>query len=139
MLVDPNARLDMYEIKIEGDEVRLLFPVSGLSSPAPEPTLQANEFRTAELLPGQKKYIEVNGQGVVVLNVGGRFYATQSACTHAGGPLDQGTLDGSILTCPLHGSRFDVTTGQVVEPPARQPLKTYQVTILDKVGRVEIS
>lgn len=99
MLVDPNAHLDMYEIQIEGDEVRLLCPVSRVAMPAPEPTMQANEFMTAELLPGQKKYIEVDGQGVVVFNIGGKFYATQSACTHAGGPLDQGTLDGKILAC----------------------------------------
>ena len=139
MLVDPNARLDMYAVQIVGDEVRLLCPVIRPSTPAQEPTLQANEFRTAELLPGQKKYVEVDGQGVVVFNIGGEFYATQSACTHAGGPLDQGTLDGKILTCPMHRSRFDVTTGQVVGPPARRPLKSYQVTVLDKVGRVEKS
>jgi len=75
----------------------------------------------------------------VVCNIGGKFYAIQSACTHAGGPLDQGTLDGEILTCPIHRARFDVTTGQVVGPPARRSLKTYQVTVSDKVGRVEKS
>jgi nitrite reductase/ring-hydroxylating ferredoxin subunit/hemoglobin-like flavoprotein len=139
MLVDPNARLDMYAVQIEGDEVHLLFPVSRLAMPAQEPALQTNEFWIAELLPGQKKYIEVDGQGVVVCNIGGKFYAIQSACTHAGGPLDQGTLDGEILTCPIHRARFDVTTGQVVGPPARRSLKTYQVTVSDKVGRVEKS
>jgi 3-phenylpropionate/trans-cinnamate dioxygenase ferredoxin subunit len=139
MLVDPNAELDMYTVLIEGDEVRLLIPVSRLTIPAQAPTLRDNEFRTDELLPGQKKYLEVDGQGVVVINIGGEFYAIQSACTHAGGSLDQGTLDEKILTCPIHRARFDVTTGQVVGPPARRPLKTYRVTIMDKIGRVEIS
>lgn len=139
MLVDANAQLEMYAVQIEEDEVRLLIPVSRLSIPVQAPTLQDNEFRTEELLPGQKKYLEVDGQGVVVVNIGGAFYATQSACTHAGGPLDQGILDGKILTCPIHRARFDMTTGQVVGPPARRPLKTYRVTITDKVGRVEIS
>jgi nitrite reductase/ring-hydroxylating ferredoxin subunit len=91
----------------------------------------------SEVPPGSIAYLEIDGVGVAVFNIGGTFYATQSTCTHAGGPLDQGTLNGQVVTCPIHRARFDVTTGQVVGPPARRPLETYQVTITGKVGRVE--
>ena len=67
----------------------------------------------------------------------GEFYATQDACTHAEGPLNEGDLDGIHITCPLHGSCFDVTTGMVLEGPADEPLKTYRVVITGEVGRVE--
>jgi len=84
----------------------------------------------------KRKYVEVDGQGVVVFNIGGEFYATQSACTHAGGPLDQGTLDGKILTCPISPVALRRNHRPGGRTAARRPLKTYQVTVLDKVGRV---
>ena len=73
----------------------------------------------------------------VVFSVAGQFFSTQSRCTHRGGPLDKGKLEGSTVTCPMHGAQFDVSTGAVVRGPARDPLKTYRVTVEGEVGRVD--
>jgi nitrite reductase/ring-hydroxylating ferredoxin subunit/hemoglobin-like flavoprotein len=137
LLVDPSARLDMYAVSIAGDEVHLSCPLPGSAPREEAQVLGLNEFEVSEVPPGSIAYLEIDGVGVAVFNIGGTFYATQSTCTHAGGPLDQGTLNGQVVTCPIHRARFDVTTGQVVGPPARRPLETYQVTITGKVGRVE--
>lgn len=99
--------------------------------------LQPNEFRIADLRPGQIGLVTVNGMDVAVYNVAGAFYATANECTHADGPLNEGDLDGATVTCPWHYSCFDVTTGAATCPPARDPLKTYRVTIDGAIGRVE--
>jgi nitrite reductase/ring-hydroxylating ferredoxin subunit len=54
-----------------------------------------------------------------------------------GGPLNEGTLDGSTVTCPWHGSQFDVCTGAVLRGPAGAPLKAYRVIVEGDIGRVE--
>jgi len=71
-----------------------------------------------------------------LFKVGGKVYCLDNSCTHVGGPLCQGTLHGTVVQCQLHGSRFDVRSGQVVSPPARQPVRSYPVTIED--GKVWI-
>ncbi len=58
---------------------------------------------------------------VLIANVDGAFYAVDSLCTHYGGDLSEGKLEGNILTCPIHGAKFDVTTGKVVSSPT-EPL-----------------
>ena len=71
----------------------------------------------------------------MVFNVGGRFCATQNTCTHRQGPLSEGTLDGSTVTCPYHDAQFDVCTGAVLRGPAREPLETFRVIVDGEVGR----
>ncbi len=55
----------------------------------------------------------IGTQQVLLANINGKFYAIGNLCTHVGGPLDRGKLEGHEVQCPLHGSRFDVTTGQL--------------------------
>ena len=74
---------------------------------------------------------------MAVYNVDGTFYATQDECTHADGPLSEGDMDGAVVICPWHASCFDVTTGAVVEGPAKEPLQVYRVVVDGDVGRVE--
>jgi nitrite reductase/ring-hydroxylating ferredoxin subunit len=112
-------------------------PASGGGTIDRPPKLQANEFRPGDLEPGDVIKVDVGGQEVAVYDVDGNFYATQAHCTHQGGPLNEGEMDGRIVTCPWHGSRFDVSTGAVVRGPARDPLKTYRVVIEGDVARVE--
>lgn len=96
--------------------------------------LKENEFRTSEVPPGSVLLVG----DVAVFNVEGGFCATQASCPHRQGPLSEGTLDGSTVTCPLHGAQFNIWTGVVLRGPAKDPLKTYPVTVEGDVGRVEV-
>ncbi len=70
-----------------------------------------------EIAPGGMKYVEMNGQELVVCNCGGEFYAVQRRCGHMNSPLEMGTLDGTVLTCAMHCAQFDVTTGEALAGP----------------------
>jgi 3-phenylpropionate/trans-cinnamate dioxygenase ferredoxin subunit len=61
--------------------------------------------------------------------VDGEFYAIEDVCTHDGGPLDQGELEGEEIECPRHGGRFDVRSGRATMMPAVMPVQTYAVRI----------
>jgi nitrite reductase/ring-hydroxylating ferredoxin subunit len=76
------------------------------------------------------KRVKVAGKEVTVYNVAGEYYATQDDCTHVGGPLSEGELKENIVTCPWHGSCFDVKSGRAQCGPATEPLATYQVTVM---------
>ena len=72
----------------------------------------------SELPAGARRMAEVDGVAVVVFNIGGRLHALEDVCTHDGGDLAGGALDGHEIICPRHGARFDVRTGEVKAPPA---------------------
>src|SRR5918911_3870978 len=84
---------------------------------------------TKDILPSQMKEVEVNGENICVANVEGKFYAIGSFCTHEGGPLADGTLEGYEVECPWHNSKFDVRTGEVISPPASEPEPAYEVKV----------
>src|SRR5947208_3863131 len=67
---------------------------------------------TDEVKPGHGIVAEVNGKTLAVFNVDGRFHAIDNTCIHRGGPLGEGELEGSVVTCPWHGWQYDVTTGR---------------------------
>ncbi len=79
------------------------------------------EGTTARVLAG--------GIEVLLCNAGGTIYAVEDVCTHDGGPLDQGELDGCRIVCPRHGATFDVRTGEALTLPAILPLPTYTVRV----------
>jgi len=85
--------------------------------------------KCSELPPGEIKVVEVEGKQVLLLNVNGEFYAVSNVCPHAEAYLSEGWIDGPITECPLHGSRFDVRTGEVLSPPAEDPLPRYPLRI----------
>jgi 3-phenylpropionate/trans-cinnamate dioxygenase ferredoxin component len=95
--------------------------------------LKENEFRISDVPPGS---VLLMGD-VAVFNADGQLCATHARCTHKQGPLSEGTLDGSTVTCPWHGSQFDVCTGAVTRGPAEDRLATYRVTVEGEIGRVE--
>jgi nitrite reductase (NADH) small subunit len=91
--------------------------------------VRAGESATGvERMPGTGKVVQADGKLIALFNLNGTFYALDNRCTHVGGPLGQGRVEGGIVICPWHGSRFDITTGNVVGPPARRPVATYRVT-----------
>ncbi|MHB8384447.1 MAG: Rieske (2Fe-2S) protein [Candidatus Binataceae bacterium] len=82
----------------------------------------------AELPAGSAMLVEAAGKQIALFNAGGAFYATDNACKHRGGPLAEGDLDGTTVTCPLHGWEYDVTTGANLDDP-NVKLGCYPVTI----------
>lgn len=77
--------------------------------------------------PGKALRVTVDGTAVAVFNVGSLLYGVDEKCTHVGGPLDRGAVSGTTVTCPWHGSQFDLRTGAVVRGPASRPVKSYRV------------
>jgi glycine betaine catabolism B len=84
---------------------------------------------TKDIPPLHMKEIQVDGENICVVNVEGKYYAIGSICTHEGGPLADGTLEGYEVECPWHGSKFDVRTGEVINPPASEPEPTHQIKV----------
>ena len=84
---------------------------------------------TTELLPGSGKVIQAEGRSLALFNVEGAFYAIDNTCTHRGGPLGEGQLEGDTVTCPWHGADFNVKTGAVLGPPAKAGVRSYKVTV----------
>jgi 3-phenylpropionate/trans-cinnamate dioxygenase ferredoxin subunit len=70
--------------------------------------------KTSELKDGTMKAVSVNGREILLAKVGDKYYAADNRCPHMGGKLSQGKLEGTVVTCPLHGSQFDLSDGQVV-------------------------
>jgi 3-phenylpropionate/trans-cinnamate dioxygenase ferredoxin subunit len=75
------------------------------------------------------KSCEVDGKRIALCHVDGSFYAIDDVCTHDGGPLDQGQLEGDQIECPRHGARFDVKTGRALTLPAVRPVNSYPVQV----------
>ncbi|MCI4346674.1 MAG: Rieske 2Fe-2S domain-containing protein [Thermoplasmata archaeon] len=71
----------------------------------------------------------VADHAIAVFNLGTTLLAIDAACTHVKGPLERGRIEGTIVTCPWHGSQFDLSTGEVKRGPATQPVKTYPVRL----------
>lgn len=84
---------------------------------------------TNDVAPGSGMLVELDGQRIALFNVNGKFHAIGDTCTHSGGPLSEGDLEEDIVTCPWHGAQFDVKTGEVVAPPAQEPVPTYRVKV----------
>jgi len=84
---------------------------------------------TKDIPEGKMKKVMVGTQHVLVVNLKGNYHAIGNVCTHMGGPLDQGFLNGQEVQCPWHGSHFDVTTGEVKRGPATRPEPVYEVKV----------
>lgn len=81
---------------------------------------------------------DVSGTRIAIARADGAFYAFADTCTHLGCSLAEGSLGGTIVTCPCHGSQFDVTTGDVVRGPAREPVRSYPVRLEGGALRVNV-
>jgi 3-phenylpropionate/trans-cinnamate dioxygenase ferredoxin subunit len=93
----------------------------------------AQEFIDAgmagELAPGTMKRVDIGGRRILLANVAGRLYAVDDTCTHEDASLSTGVLKGELVKCPLHNSRFNVRTGEALEEPAEENLRTYPVRL----------
>lgn len=103
---------------------------------------------SSEIPPGSMRGFTAAGKKILVANIGGTFHAMDAVCSHMQGDLSKGKLAGSVVTCPRHGSRYDVTTGKVVgnvssliritTGKVATDLKTYRVTVQDGSLFVEV-
>ena len=90
-----------------------------------------------DVATGQIRAFDVAGMKVAVANADGHLYALEDTCTHRGCSLASGKLDGTTVTCPCHGSQFDVTSGAVIRGPATRPVRSRSVQIAGEDVLVE--
>jgi 3-phenylpropionate/trans-cinnamate dioxygenase ferredoxin subunit len=88
----------------------------------------------ADLAPGEPRLVDLDGVPVCLVNVDGEILAVHDICTHARESLSGGWVEGDRIECPRHGATFSLRTGEVLTPPASQPLPTFGVEVRD--GRV---
>jgi 3-phenylpropionate/trans-cinnamate dioxygenase ferredoxin component len=89
-----------------------------------------------ELGPGEWRVADVDGTSVVVFNLDGEYYAIEDVCTHDGGQLTGGRVEGEEIVCPRHGARFSIRTGEALSAPAYEPTATFPVRVEDGVVQV---
>ena len=95
--------------------------------------------KVSEIGEGKMTHVTAAGKEILVANVGGTYYATGNTCTHAGAELHEGTLDGKQLTCPWHGSKWDITTGTMTWFPQKlRDLGSYKVAVENDTVYVEV-
>jgi len=85
--------------------------------------------RAGELAPGSHRVVDVDGAAVVVFNLGGEYHAIEDVCTHDGGQLTGGTVEGEEIVCPRHGARFCIRTGEALTAPAYEPVAKFPVRV----------
>ena len=94
-------------------------------------------LNVAEVQPGTKKVVEVNGQSVLICHSNDRLFAVSNICSHAQEKLECGKMSRGWIACPIHGARFELATGRAMNPPAKQPIATYPIRVVDEF--IEIS
>jgi nitrite reductase/ring-hydroxylating ferredoxin subunit len=93
---------------------------------------------TKDVTPDQAAAFTIEGQKIALFNVEGTYYAIGDTCTHRGGPLSEGDVQGTKVTCPWHGAHFDLKTGVVLGPPAQKDVPSYKVMVEGDDIKVEI-
>lgn len=91
-----------------------------------------------EIAPGQAKAVDVGGRRIALFNLNGTFYAMDDACPHRGGPLSEGEINGTTVTCPWHAAQFDIPSGQHLSPPAARGVGSYKVSVDGTAVSVEL-
>ncbi|MGR3219447.1 MAG: non-heme iron oxygenase ferredoxin subunit [Candidatus Anammoxibacter sp.] len=82
-----------------------------------------------DLNNGESKKIEFDDKVIALFKIDGNYFATDDTCTHEKASISEGEIDGGIVSCPHHGARFDIKTGQALSLPAMFPLKKYEVKV----------
>lgn len=89
-----------------------------------------------EIPDGERLFFEIDGLPIVIYSLNGQYFATGDECSHDGGPIGDGEIDGNEIVCPRHGAKFDVRTGKVTGMPAVTDIPSFPVRVLD--GKIEI-
>lgn len=94
--------------------------------------------KQSEFKDGSRVIIKYGRFDIIVFNVEGSFYAIEDVCTHDGGILSEGDLDGCEIICPRHGAQFDIRTGKVTVSPAEEDIKSYPTRIFNGMVQIEV-
>jgi len=95
--------------------------------------------KVSDFIPGKMYKVTIDGKDVLVANIDGTYYAVNDTCTHAGGSLSEGSLDGTVVTCGWHGAKFDCKTGKLSAFPAKvKDLNSYKVVVESENIFVEV-
>jgi 3-phenylpropionate/trans-cinnamate dioxygenase ferredoxin subunit len=92
--------------------------------------------RADEFPPGTWRVVEVEGALIAVFNLEGAYYAIEDVCTHDGSTLTGGDIEGEVIVCPRHGAKFSIKTGEVLAPPAYEPVSVFPVRT--EGGKVQV-
>ena len=92
--------------------------------------------KEGELAPGQFRSADVEGVQIVVFNIGGEYFALEDVCTHDGGQLTGGFVDGDQIICPRHGASFCIRTGAALSAPAYEPTAKFPVRLQN--GEIQV-
>jgi 3-phenylpropionate/trans-cinnamate dioxygenase ferredoxin component len=92
----------------------------------------------ADLPNGERLFVEVDDQRIVIFNIAGQLFAISDVCSHDDGPVGEGDLEDHTVVCPRHGARFDIHTGKALELPAVIDIPTYPVRVRDSMIEVGI-
>ncbi len=89
-----------------------------------------------ELPNGERLFIEIGKNPIVLFNIAGKYFAIGDVCTHDNGPLGDGEVEGMHIKCPRHGAKFDMRTGKVLSLPAVEDIPAYPARVNE--GYIEI-
>jgi 3-phenylpropionate/trans-cinnamate dioxygenase ferredoxin subunit len=90
----------------------------------------------SELPPGERMFLDIDDEPIVIMNIGGRYFAIADVCSHDGGPIGEGDIDDCEIRCPRHGATFDIRDGKALSLPAVADIPAYPVRVTD--GKIEI-
>lgn len=85
---------------------------------------------TDEIKNGERLFVEIDGNPIVVINLNGQYYAIADVCSHDDGPVGEGSIEGFEIICPRHGARFDIRSGKVLALPAFADISAYPVRVV---------
>ena len=91
-----------------------------------------------ELPPGERLFVEIGGQSLVIFNIAGQLFSIADICSHDDGPVGEGDLEGYNFVSPRHGGEFDVRTGKAVQLPVVVDIPAYPVKVVDGMFQVGI-
>lgn len=94
--------------------------------------------RLEEVATGTVRVVDIDGQSILLCNTKDRIFAVENECSHAHEKLECGRMRSGWIACPVHGARFDLESGQPMNPPATRPIRTFPVRIVDNWIEVEV-
>jgi 3-phenylpropionate/trans-cinnamate dioxygenase ferredoxin component len=88
-------------------------------------------LKVIDVPPGEKKAVDIGGKSILICHSNDRLHAVSNICSHANEKLECGRMFKGWIGCPVHGARFELATGRAMNPPAKKPIATYPLRVVD--------